>query len=367
MFHFVENDPSTSAFCDDSEARSGGKAPEIMCALAQASASALLRVPRRGDGRPFAVGRAVSSRRTPVGLLLIALMLGGAGPAAAEDDPHGLWAPADGRPLSAAVADSIPRDGADCVDDAVRNAQFDIAVIADSLTGGAGMQLSRYKEAFARCMVKKGWRRVDPAEFSALRIQGQLADCQAGAAALCPTAVNLYVHGVAGYDLDARLGLETGRKLCEAGNADVCLTVASLYLRPPEGRGLAANPKQAVKMAVRGCDKGDAECCGFAGVLLSTEAAGEYDPAKGRRLLDLACARGQRSACTWPEAPPPETIATDLPAGSRWCRYGAPVRRGPETCPEAPVSWIAHSDGAVCEPRMSLDIGSCHYDFRIGN
>lgn len=288
--------------------------------------------------------------------------------AVAEDDPHGLWAPADGGPITVAVGAKIPEDGAACVDVAVKNARFDIAVIADSLTGGPGMQLTRYKEAFARCMVDKGWRRVDAAELTAKRIQGQLVDCHAGAAALCASAVSEYVHGVAGAELDAGVAIQAGRKLCEAGDGPTCLTMASILLRPPADRGVATDPKLALQLARVGCDRGHAESCAFAGVLLATGAGNEpKDVLKGRKLLEKACADGVPSACDWPNSPPPEPVDTSLPEAARWCQYGSGVVRGAAECGSAPVAWVARPLDRPCEPRVSLDIGYCHYEYQLGH
>lgn len=316
-------------------------------------------MPPRGD-RPASLNSLLRCGA----LLFVALDAGGV---RASEDPHGTWAPAGGAPITAAVAERIPKDGAECVEQAVKRAHFEPSFVADSLTGGPGMMLDRYKEAFAACMVERGWQRVDAAEFEARRVTGQVEDCLAGVPALCQGAVSAYVHGVSGAVLDAKKGLDAGRQMCARGIVGACLTTASLALDPPQGRGLSGDGKLALSLAQTGCDAGDAECCGFAGVLLSTGAADvARDPTRGAKLLARACAGGARSACNWPDGAPQERINATPAATDRWCRYGAPNVAGGLGCGEVPVAWISVPGGDDCAPRVSVDVGTCRYEYRLG-
>ncbi|MFZ5482084.1 MAG: tetratricopeptide repeat protein [Myxococcota bacterium] len=305
-----------------------------------------------------------SDRRTLLVAVGLALC---AGVAAAAEDPHGTWAPAGDGPVTGAVAKQIPKDGSECVDKAVKRAQFAPVVIADSLTGGPGMQLDHYKEAFAECMVERGWHRVDPVELEARRILGEAQDCLAGLPGPCASTVMRYVHGVPGGNLDPKTGMDVGRQLCDNGDASVCLATASLALRPPEGRGLTADPRLALSLGQRACDAGDAESCAFAGVLLSTGANGmPKDEARGKKLLDRACAGGARSACNWPHGAPEELADASLPGDAHWCRYATPVVKSGTGCKAAPVTWLAAGPGEGCAPRVTVAAGNCSVEYRLG-
>lgn len=282
----------------------------------------------------------------------------------AAEDPFGMWAPANGAPITAAVAARIPEDGAACIDDAVRRASHDVRFEIDQLTTGATMELDRYKEPFALCMVERGWHRVDGEELVALRVLGEVEDCRARVQPTCAGAVTQYVHGAPGSRLDPKKGMELANQLCDAGDTLVCLTAASLALRPPET--LTPDARLALSLAGRGCEKGEPEACSFAGVLLSTGAAGvTKDTTRGARYLARACAAGVATACNWPNGASASVVDATLPPNALWCRYGGPTRSDP-ACADAPVAWVAAGSAGACAPQISVVIESCTYAYRLG-
>ncbi len=298
-------------------------------------------------------------------LVLVVTLLSGT-TARAADDPFGVWAPADGGAVTAAVAARIPEDGAVCIEQAVTRASRAVSFEIDQLTSGATMELDRYQEPFALCMAEKGWHRVDANELTALRVQGELEDCAAKRQASCAGAITQYVHGVADAELEASKGMDVAGQLCDAGDTLVCLTAASLALRPPEGRGLEPNGRVALSFGTRGCEKGNAESCGFVGALLSTGAAGvAQDTGRGAKYLARACAAGESSACNWPNGGKIVSVDASIPAASAWCKYGAPTTNG-QGCGGAPVAWLAGPQASACAPTLTVSVGSCIYSFRLG-
>jgi hypothetical protein len=287
-------------------------------------------------------------------------------PALAAEDPFGVWAPGDGSPITAAVSARVPQDGAVCIEDAVQRASRDVRFELDQLTTGATMELDRYKEPFALCMVEKGWHRVDADEMVALRVLGEIEDCRKRIQATCAGAVTQYVHGTVGSRLEPKKGMEVVSQLCDAGDTQVCLTGASLALHPPEDRGLAPDARLALSLTSRGCEKGEAEACAFAGVLLSTGAAGvTKDTSRGAKYLSRACAAGIGSACNWPNGTAVAVIDAALPPEAQWCRYGAVTKSNP-ACADAPVAWIAASSAGSCAPQVTVAVGTCTYAYRLG-
>lgn len=303
---------------------------------------------------------------SPVRSFTLVGLLAAATHAHAEDDPFGSWAPADGSPITARVAARIPEDGAICIDEAVRRASHSVKFEIDQLTSGATMELDRYQEPFALCMAEKGWHRVDADELAARRVLGEIADCRAGLRSSCASAIVQHVHGIPGSTLDAPAGMAIAGQLCDGGDMSVCLTAASLALQPPEGRGVAPSPRIALSFATRGCEGGDGESCGFAGALLSTGAEGlPADTTRGGKYLARACAKGVASACNWPHGAVVNLADASLPAQAEWCRYAAsapPLGR----CQAPAVVWVASPLAAACAPTVTVTLGACAFDYRLG-
>ena len=96
-----------------------------------------------------------------------------------------------------------------------------------------------------------------------------------------------------GVPLDVRRARSLYQQSCDGGNARACGNLGALVLREPS---LGA-PERALELLRSACDAVDARACATLGAAHLEGGAAPASPAEARRLLELACDRGEPSGC----------------------------------------------------------------------
>jgi len=118
--------------------------------------------------------------------------------------------------------------------------------------------------------------------------------CESGDVRGCNVLAVLYENGK-GVGADPAQAVALYRKACDGGYAPGCSNLGFMYT---EGKGIGADPAHAVAFYRKGCDGGDAHGCSNLGVMYAEEKGVAADPAQAVALYRKACDGGYALGCT---------------------------------------------------------------------
>lgn len=119
--------------------------------------------------------------------------------------------------------------------------------------------------------------------------------CSLGNGDGCANVGRYHEHALAGLNKSVSQALEWYGKACDLGLAEGCHQAAALY----DEKGPSQDPKRAVALYRRGCDRGSAPACNNLGWSYANGAAGlATDKQQALTLYRRACSLGNTTACS---------------------------------------------------------------------